>query len=161
MELSKLLQRSFRSGGPDNDCIIHLQDGQSIKAHSLVLKLHSEVFSTKLTRWSACEGGAQPTLSCTDFPPEMIKAVIDDMYFDSLKLTQTNLREYAKLSSFYLMGNFGSKCEHFLNDCLNTVDAFSLLRFASDYHLESAIENCMDVIDENAIILFNNTSSFR
>ena len=130
------------------DVSLKLESGEDIKCHSLVLKLSSSFFKTRLeSRWM--HGESPQIIDCSSFSDEIVKCMIDFMYGTVFPFNLENIYDCIKCSDFFAIDSLTLECSKFLLECISVNNIFFVLQTSYDYLLQNVIDKCLEFIDCN------------
>ncbi|MES9884091.1 MAG: BTB/POZ domain-containing protein [Sedimenticola sp.] len=141
MFLGEKLTKAFRS---NEFCDVHIQlnDETFIDAHSLVLKLQSGWFKSRLSdNW--CDG---PVL-CTEFKADNVRAVIEYMYSGLIDLTMENGKDVYEVSDYLGVDELSTLCTDFFVRNVNADTVLKVLDIGQTFAIACVTDACLAYLD--------------
>ena len=118
-----------------------------IPAHKFVLSISSPVFEAMFYGELA---ETKDSINLRDCEYESMLELFRFMYSDEVNLNGSNVMGVLYLAKKYMVPSLADKCTDYLQDKLDTSNAFSILPKAHQFDEKKLVKRCWKVIDEHS-----------
>ena len=137
-----------------SDVKFSMKDSNSDRQQSVVIPAHKYILAISSSVFFAMFYGemAEPgdTIELPDCDSESFLELLRFVYYDEVKLTGSNVIRILYLAKKYIIPSLSDECTKFLRENLNATNVFTVLPRACIYEEATLIEECWEMVDENA-----------
>jgi BTB/POZ domain len=123
---------------------------QEFKLHKTVLAAASDVFEM-MFYGTLPENGP---IKITDIKTEDFVEVLNFIYGQDVKLTDTNKFQILYAAEKYMLTNLKRKCENFIVECLSKDNIYDILEASQPFNSDIIDNSCMALITQNPLQYF-------